>query len=802
MSRTSRGAESAAGSRPVREPRGWLAYLLLGGALVLAVPPVAAVSPLLDALCWIVLQGSSLAAVIVGIRRYGLGRLWAWRLIGAAVTLSCLASTLLWGVGWTVLRLPGALIAYQGATLLVYGLGLAALTLLGLRTGGSRWAGLLDSAVITVGVAMPFWTFFITPVIDHSGYAGVELAFALATPVMDLFMLGMVLRMASDNGRAPWLLLLSASYVSLLVADGAYLLDLAEGRPYGALSMIAWLGWAILVGGSALHPSVASSGRLRAPVVSSRVRAATFLTLALLGPLVSSLGPPVLGIRPDPRDGVTTICLTVLLAVLLVLRLNLTARLAENRALTLDHQAHRLATQADDLATALHHQERLRRDLAHRASHDPLTGLANRTLLTGALDAALTARAAAPPALLLLDLDDFKDVNDTYGHPVGDDLLMAVAGRLRALAETIEARPTLARLGGDEFALLLPAATTGTATALAHRILTTLARPYRIGERELHLTTSIGILTGLVPAGPTDALRDADLALHTAKADGKNQATLFHPDLRTARLHQITLATGLRHARARGELTLHYQPVVNLATGAVHALEALLRWTPASGDPVPPAVFIPIAEDTGLITDLGHWALDQAVTDARHWYHRHGTALTVNVSGRQLRDPAFPRTLLHTLARHHLPPHALILEITENTLLATTPAETRRITALLTDLRAHGVRIALDDFGTGYSCLSHLRTLPVDILKIDRSFTTPPTTADRHRTRAFTEAILQLSTSLGLDAIVEGVETPGQAAALHRLGAPHAQGHLFSPPLPAARIDDLLTTTPWKHHAA
>ncbi|MFC6582001.1 EAL domain-containing protein [Planomonospora parontospora] len=238
-----------------------------------------------------------------------------------------------------------------------------------------------------------------------------------------------------------------------------------------------------------------------------------------------------------------------------------------------------------------------------------------------------------------------------------------------------------------------------------------------------------------------------------------------------------------------------------MTTGTTHALEALLRWTPHHRPPHPPDVFIPIAENTGLITDLGHWALNQAITDATPWHQRHGTALTVNISGRQLRDPAFPHTVLDTLARHHLPPHALILEITESTLLATTPAETHRITTLLTDLRTHGIRIALDDFGTGYSSLAYLRTLPVDILKIDRSFTTPPTAADHPQTRAFTKAILELSASLGLDTIVEGVETPDQAALLRQLGAPHAQGYLFSPPVPAPRIDELLHTTPWQHVA-
>ncbi|WP_203863759.1 putative bifunctional diguanylate cyclase/phosphodiesterase, partial [Planobispora rosea] len=455
-----------------------------------------------------------------------------------------------------------------------------------------------------------------------------------------------------------------------------------------------------------------------------------------------------------------------LLAVLLVLRLSVVAKVAE--------------TQATDLCTALQRQDVLQRSLAHRATHDPLTGLGNRTLLGEALQGAIAGHAAHPggsaPALLLLDLDGFKDVNDTYGHPVGDELLTIVTRRLRTLTAD---QQVLARLSGDEFALVLPGAGLAQALACAEQILAAVREPYRIDGREVYVTTSIGVLAETALSTATDALRDADLALYAAKAAGKNQIAVFDYTLRAERLHHAEIAAGLRQALVRGELAVAYQPVVDLASGGIYAVEALLRWTPAGGRPIPPDVFIPVAEDTGLIVEIGRWALEQACADAKRWHERHGIAVTVNVSGRQLRERSFREVVLEVLARHALPRNALTLEVTESMLLATSPAETQRVVEVLADLRAHGVRIALDDFGTGYSSLAYLRTLPVDILKIDRSFTAPLTNADHRQARAFTRAIVELAASLNLATVVEGVESREQAGVLQQMGCPLAQGYLF-----------------------
>ncbi|GIH96022.1 putative bifunctional diguanylate cyclase/phosphodiesterase [Planobispora siamensis] len=743
---------------------------LLAGAVVVAVMPLLMrMSPVLEVSAWAVVQGMAALAVVTMTGRHGLSGLWPWRLMRLGVVIIWLSTALAWGVGWVGLHSEVSLAVHNVAKLAAYGLSLVALIMFSLRSSAGRGAALLDAGLITVGTAMPMWTFVIEPAIDRSTHTGADLMFTLALPVIDLFFIGLVMRLALDNGRAPWLVLLSGAYGAMFLADGAHLMNKAAGHPAGTLSVIGWMAWSVLIAAAALHPSLATGARLQDPVAASRVRVTLFLFMALFSPLVCVIGQMTLDLDTvvQPHDAFALIGLTVLLAVLLVARLSVVARLAE------EHQ----------------------RSLTRTASQDPLTGLANRSLLGEALQQAITdtAPGAPPPALLLLDLDGFKDVNDSFGHPIGDGLLVQVATRLRAL--NVNQR-TLARLGGDEFALVLPGAAVEEALTTARRILTVLRAPYRLAGHEMHLSASVGVLAGVPVESPTEALRDADLALYAAKHAGKDQLVLFHPDLRKDRLERTRLTLGLRQAVTQRELTLVYQPVVDLDSGEICKVEALVRWTPTGSRPVPPDVFIPIAEDSGQIVAIGTWVLEQACADARRWHESHGIAVTVNVSGRQLREPDFAEKVLDILARHDLPERALVLEITESMLLATTPAETARIIAALTGLREHGVRIALDDFGTGYSSLSYLRTLPVDILKIDKSFTPAPQHPDYERMRVFTKAITELSAGLGLKTVIEGVETQEQAVLLQQLGCLLAQGYLFSPPVGAAQIDALLDQEP------
>ncbi|WP_344512020.1 bifunctional diguanylate cyclase/phosphodiesterase [Dactylosporangium maewongense] len=418
------------------------------------------------------------------------------------------------------------------------------------------------------------------------------------------------------------------------------------------------------------------------------------------------------------------------------------------------------------LASSSARSKGLERELRQRATRDPVTGLANRRQLTERLDRVLTG--ASPPGftVALLDLDGFKDVNDTLGHEAGDELLKQVSHRLRAALPDAD---VLARLGDDEFAVVWRGASDAFEAAFAQ-----LRPAYPVAGRQVHLTGSAGLVAVGDQRSSADVLRDADLALDAAKTAGKDRVVRFEPDLRTAAARHRELASGLRRALAAGEFELHYQPVVRLLDERVTAVEALLRWPPGG---VPPLTFIPVAEAIGMIVPLGWWVLRQACTDARAWFERDGVAVTVNVSGHQLREEDFAERVLAVLDETGLPPAALVLELTESVLV-----DDAERTARLGLLRERGVRIAVDDFGTGYSSLAYLVHLPVDILKIDRTFTASGVDS------TLMKVILQLAEGLSLHTVAEGVETAAQAQALKALGCQYAQGYLYSRPVPAAQL--------------
>jgi diguanylate cyclase (GGDEF)-like protein len=479
------------------------------------------------------------------------------------------------------------------------------------------------------------------------------------------------------------------------------------------------------------------------------------------------------------------IATSAVLLLLLVVRLTLIARVAQSRA-------GELAGRSAALSRAVSEQEELQQQLTYRATHDPLTGLSNRAVLGERLEELLRSPdRQGGHALLLLDLDGFKDINDTLGHPTGDELLVAVARRLR---ETVPPDATLARLGGDEFVVLLENTAPDRAHQWAEILLAAIGRTYSIGERELFLTTSVGVFNidpKQPPPTPSDVLRDADLALYAAKEAGKNKITVFQPELRDARMQHSRLNAGLRHALDNQEFVLQYQPVFDLNTGRITSVEALLRWLPHGGPLIPPAEFVPIAESSGLILPIGAWVLRTACQDARRWYDEYRISVSVNASGRQLDDPSFADTVLDALRDSGLPGEALIIEITESTLV--TASHTPNLYEHLHRLRARGVRSAIDDFGTGYSSLSYVAELPIDVVKIDKSFTQAPSGPDfvPHEW-AFIKAILKLVESLHLVAIAEGVETPAQAEALRILRCPWVQGFHFARPVSAEAIDRTL----------
>jgi diguanylate cyclase (GGDEF)-like protein/PAS domain S-box-containing protein len=433
-------------------------------------------------------------------------------------------------------------------------------------------------------------------------------------------------------------------------------------------------------------------------------------------------------------------------------------------------------------------QKRLEDKLVHQAFHDSLTALANRELFRDRVDEIL--RRSGPGlavAILVLDLDGFKQVNDLLGHASGDELLVEVAERLHA---SVRPNDTVARLGGDEFAVLLENADGPAAERVARRITTELQRPFQIDGQEVHIRGSVGIASagrGLVEADKL--LRNADLAMYRAKAAGEGGFRWYDPDLHVDLVERLQLVSDLRRAIETGELVLHYQPTVALSSGRIGGVEALVRWKHPTRGLLPPEQFVTLAEETGLIVPLGHWALGEACRQAAQWHaERPGRRLTmgVNISGRQLERPNFAEHVAEALEESGLPPELLVLEMTESVLLDDTGATLGRVK----QLKELGVHLAIDDFGTGYSSLSYLHRFPVDVLKIDRSFIEHLQGKDDDR--ALVGTIVRLGQSLRMATVAEGVEDPTQVAALRAMGCDFAQGYHFSRPAPAELIDGLL----------
>ena len=427
------------------------------------------------------------------------------------------------------------------------------------------------------------------------------------------------------------------------------------------------------------------------------------------------------------------------------------------------------------------------RQLQTQAFHDALTGLANRALFMDRLEHALAllSRTESKVGVVFLDLDDFKTVNDGLGHAAGDELLRLVARRLET---AVRAGDTVARLGGDEFAVLLePVGAAGDALAAAERIMAALAEPFQLGSRQVTVRASIGVAIDDTTAG--ELLRDADVAMYRAKNDGRGRAVLFESSMREAAIARLDLERELRVAIERGDLFLDYQPVFDVATRVVTGVEALVRWRHATQGTLMPGSFIDLAEETGLIVPLGRQVLRVACADARSW--QEGSAVpflvSVNLSVRQLEHPGIVDDVAEALDGSGLEPGRLILEITESAFAR----NRERAVAAVSALRGLGVRIAIDDFGIGYSSLSFVKDLPLDILKVDRSFIAD--LPDVGARAGVVETFFRLGQVLGLQTVAEGVETEDQLSAVRGLGADLVQGYLLGRPMTPDAIGRILS---------
>ena len=438
-------------------------------------------------------------------------------------------------------------------------------------------------------------------------------------------------------------------------------------------------------------------------------------------------------------------------------------------------------------------RNRVEEEVRHRAMHDPLTGLPNRALALDRLEGALARRRrdGRAVAVLLADLDQFKLVNDSMGHRAGDDLLVALAPRLH---DAVRPSDTVARLGGDEF-LVVCEQLDGPHEAIrvAERVAQAINQPIVLAAGEHFITASIGIAVAeSADADPADLLRDADAAMYRAKERGRGRYELFDDLLRKRVLTRLRTENELRRGLEHGELRVVYQPVVDVATGAVTAVEALARWQHPERGLLEPAEFIAVAEDSGLISALGYAILTEACRDGARWQQRFQRAepllVCVNTSPRQLANAAFPARVADIMDRHGLAPGSLALEITESVLME----EAHAPVTVLASLREYGLRLMLDDFGTGYSSLAYLKRFPLDVLKIDRSFIAG--LGRDEEDSAIVAAIVQMARTLGLKVVAEGVERPEQLERLRELDCDLAQGRLIAEPMPAGEVEQLMAS--------
>ena len=696
-----------------------------------------------------------------------------WKLLGASAASWCAGQTVWTYYEWSGAAAPFPSLADVGYVLAIP-LALAAVWTLTVRSSTSSWAvAMLDGLILAGGLLAISWPLVLGEAWEQGGDSPFLFALSLAYPVGDLVVVSAVLLaiMRTDRDRdAVPLVPIAVGLIVLGVADSIFVWTSMQGTEQAvSVADIGWTaGYLILAFSATLYPLSVASGRTEVHAAPSLRRA----TLPLVVVTIAWAIRMALIASGQPEDEFLT-TLTVVTVALVLVRFLMTMR--ENQELT------------GSLEEKIGELTAREQQLSHQALHDPLTGLANRRLFSDRVEHALnrSRRTGDLSAVLFIDLDDFKTVNDSLGHAAGDRLLASVAARLSGC---VRPGDTVARLGGDEFGILLEEMEGPEHAAhVARRILESLDVAFPLDGRQVFTRASVGVAVADSTSGHAgaDLLSDADVALYAAKGSGKSTFREFERTMRVTAIERLELGQDLRQALHQNQFFCHYQPIVDLVTGRVVALEALIRWDHPHRGLVGPNSFIELAEETGMISEIGMAVLQMAAWQAANWRAEGkvpaGMELHVNLSGRQLEDPYLVEKVKRVLASTGFPGSLLVLEITESVAVDVGAAHLE----LLEQLKGLGIRFAIDDFGTGYSSLNYLRALPVDVLKIDRAFAQ---TTDGETDTVLLEAIVRLGHSLGIDMIAEGIEHEEQAITLRRLGCRRAQGFLFHRPLSVSEI--------------
>ena len=618
--------------------------------------------------------------------------------------------------------------------------------------GQGLWA---DALIIALGAWIVTWSIFVRPIRELAGEGVGVVLYGLYQPASSvaLFLIAVIVLSRRQRLAALWFAAAGLTFsmagdiiCSLIDAD-----RIAASTERFALPL--YVAAYFCAGATFLHPSIVQLGRPQlGPAPTSLARlAVTFASLS---------GPALVLAAVSPADLTDSIVRSVSATVTVF-------------AITMR------------VVVAVRANARAQAELLHGVQTDPLTGLPNRTVLLQNINDLLrdSWHPDEHPTLFFVDLDRFKNINDSLGHAAGDEVLVTVA---RRLINAVPEGATVARFSGDEYVVLdTTAKSTGGAMAVAERLLAVFREPLALSQGDVFVTASIGVaaISATSSTSPEDLVRHADTAMYRAKDAGRNCVAVYDESMHERVAHRLAVETALYRALDRRELRLFHQPILDLQSGDVVGFEALMRWQQADGTIVSPAEFIPIAEDTGTIVPIGSWALLEALTQLRHWIDDSvcspSATMSVNVSPRQLADSNFPSIVSEALTRSNVPPQLLWLEVTESVMIT----EPELALATLRRLRSLGVRVALDDFGTGYSSLSLLQKFPLQRIKIDRAFVQG--VADNPNDRSLVRTIVAMGRSLGLDIVAEGVESVHQLQVLSDLGCNKAQGYLISHPVPA-----------------